>query len=295
LERLADLVPASGNEDREILEIKAAPQPVAVIMEEKAEAAIQQEQEVKPAPGIPQPHSTESGVIDHLPGPSSSQGVKPEAEEHQSDKRREHRLPDDHAIEDRVTDDRPAPARRLPLSHLVLLVLTIAVAAMALGYLFAPTIQQFLMRRAQATPSASTPPVAVDLRGHALSPPELRQLAEAGHPDAQWQLGILYHDGDVVPKDDSLAVLWFERAAQQGYVSAQSTLGAYYFAGRGVPQDLSKAFFWSQLALAGGDATSKLRLEDLSARMTKSQVASARQQAEAWLRAHNQPANTKAN
>ena len=92
-----------------------------------------------------------------------------------------------------------------------------------------------------------------------------------------------------------MAVQWFERAAEQGYVRAQSTLGAYYWAGRGVPQDLPKAYFWSQLALAQGDENSKSRLEGLSAQMTQAQVASARQQAEAWLHTHNQAPNSKPN
>ncbi|MGB9197426.1 MAG: GAF domain-containing protein [Terriglobales bacterium] len=194
------------------------------------------------------------------------------------------------------TEDLPKPApntlRRVPTSHLVLLVSAIAVAAMALGYLLAPTIEQHWLRPAQAA-QAATPPVAVDRRGHALSPDDVRKLAEQGDADAEWQLGILYHNGDGVPKDDAIAVQWFERAAEQGYVNAQSTLGAYYEAGRGVPQDFSKAYTWSVLALAQGDENSKFRLQDLAARMTQPQVSAARQQAEVWLRAHNQTANSK--
>lgn len=186
-------------------------------------------------------------------------------------------------------------ARRFPFSHVMLLVMAIAVAAMALGYLLAPSIEQHWLHPAQSAEASSPPPAAMDRRGHALSTDELRKLADQGDPDAEWQMGILYHDGEAVPKDDALAVRWFELAAAQGYVRAQSTLGAYYWAGRGVPQDLSKAYFWSQLALAQGDEDSKSRLEGLSAQMTQPQVAAARQQAEAWLRAHNQRANSKAN
>jgi hypothetical protein len=203
-----------------------------------------------------------------------------------------------------VTEASLSPARRFPFSHLALLVLTIAVAAMVLGYLLAPTIEAFWLRRAQAAQRSSAPAASSSSRQSAaashpstlsLSPAELRQLADRGNPDAEWQLGVLYHDGDGVPKDDALAVQWFERAAEQGYVRAQSTLGAYYWAGRGVPQDFSKAYFWSQLALAQGDENSKSRLEGLSAQMTQTQVAAARQQAEAWLHAHDQTANSKPN
>jgi len=201
-----------------------------------------------------------------------------------------------------------AALRRVPTSHLILLILTVAALALVFGYLLAPSIQEHWLRSPQSaqasaenpqlsSPSASaasTPGVSPQPT-RPLTPAELRQLAESGDPDAQWQLGVLYHDGDLVPKDDQLAVEWFQRAADQGYVRAQSTLGAYYWAGRGVPQDFIKAYFWSQLALAQGDENSKSRLEGLAAQMTQSQVSAARQQAEAWLHAHNQPAKSRSN
>jgi TPR repeat protein len=123
----------------------------------------------------------------------------------------------------------------------------------------------------------------------------LRKLADNGDADAEWQLGVRYHNGEEVPRDDARAMLWFQRAAEQGHVTAQATLGAYYWAGRGVPQDLSKAYFWSTLAYAQGDENSRSRIEGLSSQMTQSQVSSARQQAELWLRNHNAQAKTTAN
>jgi TPR repeat protein len=119
------------------------------------------------------------------------------------------------------------------------------------------------------------------------SPEALRQLAEHGDADAQWNLGVRYHTGDGFVQDDAQAVQWFRLAAEQGHVSAQATLGAYYWAGRGVPQDLTKAYFWSSLAQAQGDDASKSRLEGLSSQMTRAQVASARQDAEEWMRQHH--------
>ncbi len=199
-----------------------------------------------------------------------------------------------------------AAPRRPYIVQITLLLLVLGTVAMVLGYLLAPTIQKRWMGQpklaqnsGQNSPQASSKsslgsPYSLQKttgqQGRVLSPDDLRKLAEQGNPDAQYQMGILYHDGSVVPKDDTQAVQWFQRAAEQGYIRAQSTLGAYYWAGRGVPQDLIKAYFWSQLALAQGDENSKSRLEGLSAQMTQSQVANARQQAEAWLHAHTQPA-----
>ena len=117
--------------------------------------------------------------------------------------------------------------------------------------------------------------------------PDLRLRANRGDADAQWQMGVRYHDGEGVAQSDAEAVRWFQLAAEKGNVAAQSALGAYYWRGRGVPVDLSKAYFWSTIAMAEGDDISKSRVEGLSSQMTKEQVAAARQQAEAWVRNHN--------
>jgi hypothetical protein len=172
--------------------------------------------------------------------------------------------------------------------HLLLLLLAAGAVFMALGYLLAPRIEKWWLSRPQtmanpATVAAAAP--APPANPH--TPEALRTRADQGDADAQWNLGVRYHTGDGFVQDDTEAVQWFLRAAEQGHVSAQATLGAYYWAGRGVPQDLTKAYFWSSLALAQGDDASKSRLEGLATQMTRGQVASARQQAEEWLRQHH--------
>ena len=191
--------------------------------------------------------------------------------------------------------DGVAPSRLL---FRALIGLSIVIVAMVLGYLVGPAMErrwavtpQASQRFLKAAQAASPGPVR-QVRPFA----DLEKLADQGDADAQWQLGVRYHNGEEVERDDARAVMWFFRAAEQGHALAQATLGAYYWAGRGVPQDLSKAYFWSTLALAQGDENSRSRLEGLASQMTKSQVSSARQQAELWLRAHNEQAkfqNTK--
>jgi len=186
------------------------------------------------------------------------------------------------------------PLRGVPVRplHIVLLLFTAGAVFMALGYLLAPTIEKWWLRK----PNAAATPATVSAAGPATAvanpntPEGLRTLAEQGDADAQWNLGVRYHTADGFIQDDTQAVEWFLRAAEQGHVSAQATLGAYYWAGRGVPQDLSKAYFWSSLALAQGDDGSKSRLEGLASQMTRAQVAAARQAAEEWLRRHHNSA-----
>ena len=193
----------------------------------------------------------------------------------------------------------PAPKVRSSLLNLALPGLAVAVAAMALGYLVGPMIgrrgapspqasQQSLVEAA-STPSGQsvTDQHSVDQRPRPKSLAELRKLADQGDAEAQWQMGVRFHNGEGVPHDDAQAMQWFQRAAEQGHVTAQGALGAYYFAARGVPKDLSKAYFWSVIAMAQGDEISKGRLELLASQMTRAQVYAARQQAEVWIHQHN--------
>jgi putative methionine-R-sulfoxide reductase with GAF domain len=197
-----------------------------------------------------------------------------------------------------------APKVRSRLLNLALLGLAIAVTAMALGYLVAPMIgrrgassaqaaQQSLVEAA-STPSgqSATDQRLLDQRSAAERPrpkslAELRKLADQGDAEAQWQMGVRFHNGEGVPHDDAQAMQWFQRAAERGHVTAQGALGAYYFAARGVPKDLSKAYFWSVIAMAQGDEISKGRLELLASQMTRARVYAARQQAEVWIHQHN--------
>jgi len=115
--------------------------------------------------------------------------------------------------------------------------------------------------------------------------------AEAGDPEAQINLGVMYLDRDVVPRDVRQAVYWFNKAAQgdpvrqymigeiftsrglyadrwyekaadQGHAKAQYMLGEMYYKGEGVPKALDKALEWFRKAADQGhfNAQAMLRL-----------------------------------
>lgn len=189
------------------------------------------------------------------------------------------------------------PTRRARAAHFGMLLAALGALALALGYLLAPRIER---RLAGSTPASQPPITTVSAssnpeRAKALTPEELRGLADRGDAEAQWQLGTLYHTGDGLPQNDRQAVEWFQRSANQGYAQALRALGSAYWGGRGVKQDNTEAYAWFALALAQGDQESKSLLEGLATQMTQSQVATARQQAEAWLHAHNAQAKSTSN
>jgi Sel1 repeat len=74
---------------------------------------------------------------------------------------------------------------------------------------------------------------------------------------APYDLGLAYHEGTVVPKDDVEAVKWFRKAANQGDANAQCELGYAYHAGEGVPKDDVEAVKWFRKAADQGHAAAQ--------------------------------------
>lgn len=89
---------------------------------------------------------------------------------------------------------------------------------------------------------------------------EWQALAEQGHADAQYNLGLLYAKGQGVQKDDVQARQWYEKAAVQGHAEAQVNLGILYDYGRGVPQDFKVAMYWLRLSAKQGNDLAQRKL-----------------------------------
>jgi hypothetical protein len=84
--------------------------------------------------------------------------------------------------------------------------------------------------------------------------------AEAGDPNAELQLGILYAKGEGVKQDYETAGKWFRAAANQGVARAQYDLGVLYERGRGVPLDLTEAANWYLKGAQGGHPLAQYNL-----------------------------------
>ena len=89
---------------------------------------------------------------------------------------------------------------------------------------------------------------------------EWKPLAQQGHADAQFNLGVMYEKGRGVPQDDKTAVKWLTLAAKQGDARAQYNLGWMSDKGRGTPQDYKNALKWYRLAAEQGYAPAQKNL-----------------------------------
>lgn len=159
---------------------------------------------------------------------------------------------------------------------------------------------------------------AYDRGDYATALREWQPLAKQGQAVAQYHLGLLYANGQGLPKDDAQARQWYEKAAAQGHANAQANLGSLYDYGRGGPQDFKmaarwylrsanqgndfaqrklgllyergdgvpkdyvQAYMWYKLGAANGGKIGALQRDELAIRMTSDQLAEAKKLAREW-------------
>jgi TPR repeat protein len=102
---------------------------------------------------------------------------------------------------------------------------------------------------------------------------EMKALADQGDADAQYNLGIMYDNGEGVPENDAEAVKWYRKAAEQGVASAQNYLGFNYRTGEGVPKNNIRAYVWWSMAKTQGHAKAATDIDKLKPKMTPQQIA----------------------
>jgi TonB family protein len=82
------------------------------------------------------------------------------------------------------------------------------------------------------------------------NPNDLEQV-RTDRVSAQFNLGLMYLQGNEVPQDYREAEKWFRKAAEQGNTSAQCMLGSMYAAGLGVAENNIQAYMWLILSIDG--------------------------------------------
>jgi hypothetical protein len=117
----------------------------------------------------------------------------------------------------------------------------------------------------------------------------LRPLAESGDARAQFNLGVMYAEGQGVPQDYTEAGKWYGLSAWQGYAQAQYNLGLWYAQGEGGAQDFVRAHMWFNLAAASfppSDILSRSAAiknrDTIASRMTSDQIVQAQRLARDW-------------
>ncbi|MHA1567263.1 MAG: tetratricopeptide repeat protein [Alphaproteobacteria bacterium] len=109
-----------------------------------------------------------------------------------------------------------------------------------------------------------------------------RKAADQGYAPAQYNLGIRYRNGQGVQRDNGEAVNWYRLAAEQGLASAQNDLGLMYLEGLAVPQDFVLAHKWFNLSAAQGNESARENRDSIAERMTPAGISEAQRLAREW-------------
>ena len=113
---------------------------------------------------------------------------------------------------------------------------------------------------------------------------EWTPLAKQGNADAQFNLGLMYHEGQGVPQDYKTAVKWYKLAAEQGDANAQTNLGNAYGRGQGVIQDNLYAYMWFNIAASSGNKDAVKYRDIVAKRMNSNQIETAQKLARECVR-----------
>ena len=89
-------------------------------------------------------------------------------------------------------------------------------------------------------------------------------------------------EGEGGAKSEADAVLWFHDAAEAGHLDAQYNLGVVHAEGIGTPQDLATALFWFQIAARAGDTGAEQEVANLRTRLPMSESIDVIEKAGKW-------------
>ena len=89
---------------------------------------------------------------------------------------------------------------------------------------------------------------------------QVSELAEAGDPEAQSRLALLYRMGHGVEQNDALAFQWMGRAANAGDPAAQHYLGLFHLSGIGTEVNLESASIWLRRSADLDEADAPMKL-----------------------------------
>lgn len=108
--------------------------------------------------------------------------------------------------------------------------------------------------------------------------------AEKNNKIAQYNLGWMYYHGDSVEKDYFRALRYYEQSANQGYVKAQFNLANLYFSGLGTKKDFVQAYKWFKICSSGGVEESRQYLNFLSTQISAEELVMAEQLVDNWMK-----------
>jgi TPR repeat protein len=112
---------------------------------------------------------------------------------------------------------------------------------------------------------------------------KLRQAAELGDAESQYDLAYLYYKAGSDPRitgmvqSDKLAAQWYRKAAKQGHSRAQYNMAVLHLQGDGVERDPIEAYAWLLHSSSTGHEPSLVLIAELNAVLNEKQINAAKE------------------
>ncbi|MBC8095085.1 MAG: sel1 repeat family protein [Akkermansiaceae bacterium] len=116
------------------------------------------------------------------------------------------------------------------------------------------------------------------------------KAAKQNHPLAQFNLGIMYANGQGVTRNDQEAAIWFGKSARLGDAGAQHRLGmnSYHASMDGLPESMGEsrieAYKWFVLSAAKGYSGSETARDAVVLKMSQAEVLEATERVVSFMR-----------
>ena len=105
----------------------------------------------------------------------------------------------------------------------------------------------------------------------------------------QFELGEMFHRGDVRSRDYNQAFNWYTRSAKKGYRRAQHRLGTLYARGQGVTRNYVKAYAWCKVSAFQKSKKALRKLRHIEAYMSHQQIHAGRRLAQRYYNLYVSP------
>jgi TPR repeat protein len=97
-------------------------------------------------------------------------------------------------------------------------------------------------------------------------------LAKDGLSNAQYNLGLMHHNGLGTTQDYKQAYYWLLLSSEQGNLNSIRLISTLYALGNGVKKDYLKSYMWAKIGADNDDQNSKIMLDGLLKEMNGSEI-----------------------
>ena len=97
-------------------------------------------------------------------------------------------------------------------------------------------------------------------------------LAKDGLSNAQYNVGLMHHNGLGTKQNFKEAYYWLLLSSEQGNLNSIRLISTLYALGNGVKKDYLKSYMWAKIGADNGDQNSKILLDGLLKEMKSSEI-----------------------